>query len=132
MHGMSTESRPMLRPGPEHEITIEPSADRVQVTVDGAVVADSERALLLREAGHAPVHYFPAEDVDLTLLEPTEHTSWCPYKGEANYFSIPIGGERSVNAVWQYREAFPDVAQIAGYLAFYRDRVEAIVEGDAR
>ena len=87
-------------------------------------VADSDRALILREAGHAPVHYFPPEDVAFALLEPTDHTSWCPYKGEADYHSIPAGGERSTNAAWRYREAFPAVAAIAGYVAFYRDRVD--------
>jgi len=113
-----------MEPGPEHPITIEPAGHRVRVTVAGEIVADSDRALILREAGHAPVHYFPPEDVAFALLEPTDHTSWCPYKGEADYHSIPAGGERSTNAAWRYREAFPAVAAIAGYVAFYRDRVD--------
>jgi uncharacterized protein (DUF427 family) len=121
----ATESRPIKEPGPDHPITIERTGNRIRVTVAGAVVADSDRALTLSEAGYASVHYFPPEDVDLTLLEPTDHTSWCPYKGEADYFSVPLGGERSVNAAWRYREAFPAVASIAGRIAFYRDRVDA-------
>ena len=113
-----------MEPGPEHPITIEPAGHRVRVTVAGEIVADSDRALILHEAGHAPVHYFPPEDVAFALLEPTDHTSWCPYKGEADYHSIPVGGERSVNAAWRYRKAFPAVAPITGYIAFYRDRVD--------
>jgi uncharacterized protein (DUF427 family) len=119
-----TERRVVKEPGPDHPITIEPAERRITVTVAGEIVADSDRALTLREAGHAPVHYFPPEDVDLAKLEPTDHTSWCPYKGEADYFSVPSGGERSANAAWRYREAFPGVAAIAGHIAFYRDRVD--------
>jgi uncharacterized protein (DUF427 family) len=118
------DERPVKEPGPGHPITIEPAGRRIRVTVAGRVVAESERALTLREAGYAPVHYFPPEDVDFTLLEPTDHTSWCPYKGEADYHSVPAGDERSVNAAWRYRTAFPAVAAIAGHIAFYRDRVD--------
>jgi uncharacterized protein (DUF427 family) len=120
------DDRSVKEPGPEHPITIEPADRRTRVTVGGELVADSERAFTLREAGYAPVHYFPPEDVDFALLEPTDHASWCPYKGEADYFSVPAGGERSVNAAWRYRQAFPAVAEIAGYIAFYRDRVDAL------
>jgi len=118
------DERPVREPGPDHPITIEPVGHRISVTVAGQIVADSDRALTLCEAGYAPVHYFPPEDVDFALLVPTDHTSWCPYKGEADYFSVPAGGERSVNAAWRYREAFPAVAVIAGHVAFYRDRVD--------
>ena len=98
--------RQIKEPGPEHPITIEPTAGRVRVTVGDAVVADSERALTLCERGYEPVYYFPTEEVDFSLLEPTEHTTYCPYKGLAGYYSIPAGGERSLNAAWQYRDGF--------------------------
>jgi uncharacterized protein (DUF427 family) len=120
------DDRPVKEPGPDHPITIEPAGERITVAVDDITVADSSRALTLHEAGYAPVHYFPPEDVNFALLEPTDHTSWCPYKGEADYFSAPAGGERSVNAAWRYREAFPVVAAIAGHVAFYRDRVDSV------
>jgi len=119
------DERPVREPGPDHPITIEPVGHRISVTVAGQIVADSDRALTLCEAGYAPVYYFPPEDVDFALLVPTDHTSWCPYKGEADYHSVPAGGERSVNAAWRYLKAFPAVAPITGYIAFYRDRVDS-------
>jgi uncharacterized protein (DUF427 family) len=118
--------RPVLRPGPDHPITVEPNPERVVVTVAGKTIADTRRALTLREAGYAPVQYIPPQDVDFSLLEPTDHASYCPYKGDANYYSVPAGGERSANAVWQYREPYEAVAEIAGHVAFYPDRVESI------
>jgi uncharacterized protein (DUF427 family) len=121
-----TSERPVLEPGPDHPIEIGPSPERASVVVAGKTIADSERALVLREASYAPVLYFPAEDVDFSLLEATDHSSYCPYKGEAGYYSVPAGGERSVNAGWQYREPYSAVAEIAGHLAFYPDRVDSI------
>ena len=125
-HVATTDERPIKQPGLDHPITIEPSAGRVRVAVGDAVVADSKRALILREQGYEPVYYFPPEDVDFSLLEPTEHTTYCPYKGHASYYSIPAGGERSINAAWQYRDAFPWVGEISGYLAFHPSRVDGI------
>jgi uncharacterized protein (DUF427 family) len=118
--------RSRLEPGPGHPITIEPGGDRHTVTVGGKVIADSERALVLQEADYAPVLYFPEEDVDFSALSPTDESSYCPYKGEANYYSVPAGGSRSENAVWQYRDAYPAVAAISGHLAFYPDRVDSL------
>ena len=122
----TTDKRPIKQPGLDHPITIEPSAGRVRVEVGDALVADSMQALILREQGYEPVYYFPPEDVDLSMLDPTEHTTYCPYKGHASYYSIPAGGERSINAAWQYRDAFPSVGEISGYLAFYANRVDNI------
>lgn len=117
---------PIKQPGPDHPIEIEPSPGRVTVTVGGDTVADTRRALILREADHAPVHYIPVADVDLSLLQATDHASYCPYKGDANYYSVPTGGERSINAVWEYRSPFPAVAAISGHVAFYPSRVDSI------
>ncbi|HWH19549.1 MAG TPA: DUF427 domain-containing protein [Solirubrobacterales bacterium] len=122
----ATSERPIKQPSAAHPISIEANPARVTVTVAGQVVADSTRSLTLREADYAPVAYFPAEDVDFAQLDATEHSSYCPYKGEANYYSVPAGGDRSRNAVWQYREAYPAVGEISGYLAFYPDRVDSI------
>ena len=119
----------MLTPGPEHPIAIERNETRIVVSVGGRVVADTTRAVTMREAKYAPVHYIPIEDVEPTLLEASDHTSYCPYKGDATYYSIPAGGERSVNAIWEYREPYPAVAEIKGRVAFYGDRVDAIAEG---
>jgi uncharacterized protein (DUF427 family) len=118
--------KPIKIPGPDHPITIEPNPARVVVSAAGRVLLDSRGALTLREAAYPPVQYLPREDVDMTLLARSEHTSYCPYKGECSYYSIPLGGERSVNAVWSYEAPYAAVAAIKGYLAFYRDRVDSI------
>jgi uncharacterized protein (DUF427 family) len=115
-------------PGPDHPITIEPNANRVVVRLAGRIVADTRAALTLREASYAPVQYVPRNDVDMTLLQPTDHATYCPYKGEASYFSIPVGGDRSANAVWSYDAPYEAVSAIKGHLAFYPDRVDAIEE----
>jgi len=113
-------------PGPDHPITIEPTAARVVVTVARRVVADTRRALSLREAAYPAVLYIPRTDVDMSLLARTSHSTHCPYKGDAAYYSIPLGGARSANAVWSYEDPFPAVAPIKDHLAFYPDRVDAI------
>jgi uncharacterized protein (DUF427 family) len=115
-------------PGPDHPITIERNPNRVVVTVAGRVVADTRDAITLREAGYPAVHYVPRKDVDMALLDRTEHTSYCPYKGDCSYFSIPLGGDRSKNAVWTYEVPYPAVRLIKDHLAFYPDRVDAIEE----
>lgn len=118
----------MKIPSADHPITIEPSTSRVRVIVAGHVVADTRVALTLRESDYSPVHYVPRENVDMSLLVPTSNETYCPYKGEASYFSIPMGGERSVNAIWTYEAPYDAVSPIKGYLAFYPDRVDAIEE----
>lgn len=118
--------RKKLIPGPDHPIAIEPEPGRVIVRLGGRVIADTRKALALREHTYKPVHYIPRGDVDMELLARTEHSSYCPYKGEASYYSIPHGGERSVNAVWTYESPYDAVADIKEYVAFYPDRVDAI------
>ncbi|GAA4336233.1 DUF427 domain-containing protein [Pigmentiphaga soli] len=115
-------------PGPDHPITVTPNTAHIVVRAGGRTVADTRRALTLREASYTPVQYIPREDVDMTLLERTSHTTHCPYKGDCSYYSIPVGGERAVNAVWSYESPHAAVAQIAGHLAFYPDRVDSIEE----
>ena len=113
-------------PGPDHPITIEKSDSRIRVSIAGRVVADTHDALTLREAAYPAVQYIPRKDVDMSLLERTDHTSYCPYKGDCSYYSIPVGGERSVNAVWSYEQPYDAVSQIKDYVAFYPDRVDSI------
>ena len=113
-------------PGPDHPITIAPNANRVVVKIAGRIVADTRDALILREASYAPVQYIPRKDVDMTQLQRTSHQTYCPYKGECAYYSLPDGGERSVNAVWTYEAPYAAVSEIREYLAFYPDRVDAI------
>ena len=120
--------RPIRIPGPDHPISITRNPRRVVVTLGGKVVADTRDALTLREASYPPVQYIPRQDVDMALLVRTDHATYCPYKGEASYYSLPSGGARSVNAVWTYESAHPAVAAIQDHLAFYPDRVDGIVE----
>ncbi len=116
-------------PGPDHPIAIERNANRFVVTIAGRVVADTRAALTLREASYPAVQYIPRKDVDIALLERTDHVTYCPYKGDCAYYSIPLGGERSVNAVWTYEAPYAAVSEIREYLAFYPDRVDAIQIG---
>jgi len=115
-------------PGPDHPISIQHNRARVVVSVAGRMIADTGNALTLREADYPAVQYIPREDVDLTQLERTDHATYCPYKGDCSYYSIPAGGEKSVNAVWTYEDPYPAVAQIKGYVAFYPDKVDEIAE----
>ena len=121
-------AKPIRIPGPDHPIAIERNAARVIVRVAGRVVADTRAALTLREAAYPAVQYIPRRDVDMTLLDRTSHASYCPYKGDCSYFSIPLGGARSTNAVWSYETPYPAVMPIKEYLAFYPSRVDAIEE----
>jgi len=115
-------------PGPDHPISIERNPARVVVSVAGHVVADTLNALTLREADYPPVQYIPREDVDLSELERTDYATYCPYKGDCTYYSVPAGGKKSVNAVWTYENPYPAVAQIKEHVAFYPDRVDKIAE----
>ncbi|SHN48060.1 DUF427 domain-containing protein [Cryptosporangium aurantiacum] len=118
--------RLVLKPGPDHPITVTPSTDRVVVTVAGKVVADSRNALALQEASYPPVLYVPLADVDQSLLERSATESYCPYKGDASYYSIPAGGDKAVDAIWEYRAPHQPVAEIKDHVAFYPDRVDSI------
>jgi uncharacterized protein (DUF427 family) len=125
---LSTTPKPIKVPGPDHPITIERNPNRVVISVAGRVIADTRDALTLRESTYPPVQYIPRKDVDMTLVERTDHATYCPYKWDASYFSIPSGSDRSANAVWTYEEPYEAVAAIKDHLAFYPDRVDAIEE----
>lgn len=114
----------MKIPGPDHPITIAPNPKRVRVTVGGKVVADTTQALTLREASYPPVQYIPRADADMSLLSTSSHQTHCPYKGDASYFSIPVGdGPTLDNAIWSYESPYDAVKEIAGHLAFYPTKV---------
>ena len=116
--------KPVLQPGPDHPITVTANPARVVVSLDGIVIADTTAALTLQEADYPPVQYIPLADVDQAQLARTEHETYCPYKGDAHYYSIPAGGEATENAVWFYDKPYDAVAGIAGHVAFYADRVQ--------
>lgn len=109
-------------------ITIAPNPGRVRVTFAGRVVADTTRAMTMQEGSYPPVQYIPREDVDMTLLQRTQHHSHCPHKGDAAYYSIAVDGRIAENAVWIYESPFEAALPVGSYLAFYPDRVDALEE----
>ena len=113
-------------PGPDHPIVIFPVDGTVRVSVAGRIIAASARALRLEEKGYPPVYYLPRDDADMSLLVRTTHYTYCPYKGDCTYYSIPIGGTKSEYAVWTYENPYEAVADIKNHLAFYPTRVDAI------
>ena len=115
-------------PGPDHPISIERNPARFVVSVAGRVIADTRNAITLREADYSPVQYIPREDVYFTQLERTDHATYCPYKGDCSYYSVPAGGKKSVDAVWTYEDPYPAVAQIREHVAFYPERVDEIAQ----
>jgi len=114
----------------DHPIWSEPYPRRVRAFLDGVAVVDSTRALLLLEARHLPVYYFPPQDVRTDLLEPTDTSTHCPYKGDACYWSIRVGNQVTPDAVWSYQDPLPGREDIKGYLAFYWNRLDAWFEED--
>ena len=129
---MSDQTKPQTKtikiPGPDHPITIERNLKRVVVSIGGRVLADSRDALILHEAGYPAVQYIPRKDVDMALLERSGRATYCPYKGDCGYFSIPSGGDRAINAVWTYEAPYDAVAAIRNHLAFYPERVDVVEE----
>ncbi len=113
----------MRTPGPDHPITVAPQPGRLRVSRHGVALADTTKALMLREAAYPAVLYVPREDSDMTLLQATRRHSHCPYKGDASYFTILVDGTAAENAVWSYEEPYPAVREIAGHLAFYPQEV---------
>jgi uncharacterized protein (DUF427 family) len=114
---------------PEHRVDLHPESRRVRVTYAGAIVADTTDALRCEETGHGPVYYSPEKDLRLELLEKTEHNSYCPFKGTASYWTLSFAGKNSENAVWGYEAPYDETAKLAGYYAFYGNRVDGIEIG---
>ena len=116
---------------PDYQVALEPSSVRVCVTFNGERVADSSRALCVRETAHKPVYYFPREDVRMNLLERTQHHTTCPFKGQASYWTLRVGDREAENAVWTYEDPIDEVPRLKDYVAFYGDRVEITTSGSA-
>lgn len=114
----------MKLPGPDHPITITPNPRRVRVTAGDVVIAETSKALTLKEAKYPAVQYLPREDTNMALLERTDRITHCPYKGDANYYSVKADGKTLDNAIWTYETPFPAMAEISGHLAFYPDKVK--------
>jgi uncharacterized protein (DUF427 family) len=121
-------TRTVKIPDATHPITIHPTGARVTVRVGGAVVAETDSALSLAEASYPVVQYIPLSDVDQSLLERTTTQSYCPYKGDASYFTVTTPGGSEADVIWTYEHPYPSVAEIAGHVAFYPDRAEITVD----
>jgi uncharacterized protein (DUF427 family) len=119
-----------FKTNPDYRITFEPSPRRVRVRFNGATIVDSIHAHLLFETRHLPVYYFPQSDVRMDLLTATPHQTFCPYKGDASYWSVTVGDKIAENAVWSYRAPFDEVASIKDYVAFYWNKMDAWFEED--
>ncbi len=111
---------------PDYALTMEPAGKLVRVIFAGEIIATSDRAVVMHEGQYDPVYYVPSEDVRLDMLRRSDHSTHCPFKGDASYWSIEVGGSNVKNAVWSYENPFDEVAEIAGALAFYPDKVDAI------
>ena len=114
----------MKLPGPDHPISIAANPKRIRVSADGVVIAETTHALTLKEASYPAVQYVPRQDANMALLKRTERVTHCPYKGDANYFSVMADGRAIENAIWTYETPYPAMAGIAGHLAFYPDKVK--------
>lgn len=121
----------MLKPGPDHPITLEPAKQRWRAMFAGHVIADTNDALILREADYPQVVYFPRADVAMEYMSRTERHTHCPYKGDASYYTLLMDGQFAENAVWTYEEPHEGMEPIDGRLAFYTDRVEVYPVDDA-
>jgi uncharacterized protein (DUF427 family) len=114
----------MKLPGPDHPITITANPRRIRVSAGGLVIAETSDALTLKEASYPAVNYVPRKDANMALLARSDRVTHCPYKGDANYFSINADGKTIENAIWTYEAPFPAMTEIAGHLAFYPDKVK--------
>ena len=119
-----------LIPGPDHPITVESTGQRVVARVGDQVVADTTQALTLQEADYPAVQYIPLADVDQALLESTDTTTYCPFKGDASYYTLKLSDGDLDDAVWTYTTPYPEVGTIAGHVAFYPNKVEVTVGQD--
>jgi uncharacterized protein (DUF427 family) len=119
--------REIRQPTADHPITVEPTGKHVTVTVNGEVVAESDAALTLQESTYPAVQYIPLADVAPAALTPSAATTYCPYKGEANYYHLTAAGQTLDDAIWTYRQPYPAVAAIADHVAFYADKADVAV-----
>ena len=123
---MSANSGPGYEKRPGYRILTKPVGVRVRVTFNGEVVADSREAVRMDEGVYAAVYYLPRKDVKMDRLERTTHTTYCPFKGHASYYTLSSGGRTAENAVWSYETPYEEMSVIQELLAFYPDKVDSI------
>jgi uncharacterized protein (DUF427 family) len=123
---MSGNSAPGYKSNPEHRIATKPAGVRVRVTFNGELVADSREAVRMDEGNYAAVYYFPRKDAKMERLVRTTHSTYCPFKGHASYYTLSSGGRTAENAVWSYETPYDEMGVIKELLAFYPDKVDSI------
>ena len=130
----SATARPNPAPGfakrPDHTIDLKPCPKRIRTYLGDTCVADTTRALVMQEGPYPPVYYLPRDDVRMNLLAPTDHHTYCPFKGEARYWTVDTGGKTAENAVWGYDTPYDEMAALKDYVAFYWDRMDRWYEDD--
>lgn len=129
--GNSMTEREIREPSAAHPITVAPTGRHVTVSVRGHVVAETDAALTLQESTYPAVQYVPLADVEPSALASSDTTTYCPYKGEANYYGVTVAGETVDDAIWTYRQPYPAVAAIAGHVAFYPDKADVVISSSA-
>ena len=129
-----TATAPASAPGfakhPNYRLEFLPSPKRIRATFEGETIVDSTAALIMRESHHVPVYYFPQADIRMDLMRPTDHTSYCPFKGEATYHSLAVGERTAENVMWAYQEPYAESIDITGYGGFYWNAMDAWFEED--
>ena len=129
---MSDNPAPGFRTHPKHSISIEPAGKTVELLFAGKTVASSSTVLTLREGSYPPVYYFPRQDVRMDLTHATSHSTYCPFKGDASYWSVCVGDNIAENAIWSYENPYDEMRQIEGYVAFYWQRMDSLtIDGQA-
>lgn len=109
---------------PDYAVEVSPAGGQVTVACKGETIASSNSALLVKETRHADVYYLPREDVNMALFTATDHSTFCPFKGHASYWSLNVAGAQEENLVWSYEAPYPEVANLKDYMSFYTDRTE--------
>jgi uncharacterized protein (DUF427 family) len=118
--------------GPRHRIWFQPHPRRMRAEVAGRTLLDTTSGYLLHESNIPPRLYVPAADLDRDLLVPTDHTTHCPFKGDASYHSIVVGDATRQNAVWSYPRPKPEAAWLAPFASVYWEMADAWYEEDER
>lgn len=109
---------------PDYAVAISPAGKRITVNYRGSTIAQSDRALLVQETRHADVYYLPRDDVNMALFTATDHSTFCPFKGYASYWTLNVDGNEEANVVWSYEDPYPEVRELKDYMSFYTDRTQ--------
>jgi uncharacterized protein (DUF427 family) len=108
---------------PAHRVDLKPAGQRIRVVLGGETLADSRNATLVEETGYGPVYYFPRADVRMEMLERTQHSSYCPYKGTAAYWTLKAASQNALDAVWTYETPYDEALALKGLVSFWLQKI---------